>query len=49
MLIAALVASGIGAIVGYFYFRPPRLRPLSDEGLRNAIKIAIRQQQHDTE
>lgn len=48
MLMIIAIASSVTAIAGYFYFRPPQLKPLSEEGLRNAIRIGMKQQSiHD--
>lgn len=45
MIIA--IASGVTAIAGYFYFRPPTIGPLSKRGLRAAVQIGIRQSRED--
>lgn len=44
LILLAVVASGIGA---YFYFRPPVIKPLGEEALRDAIRVANRQNPHE--
>jgi hypothetical protein len=43
LLMIVAIASGVTAVAGYFYLRPPRIGTLSNEALRNAVRIADRQ------
>jgi hypothetical protein len=48
MLLTLLGVFTISGIIGaYFYFRPPVIKPLCNEALRDAIRVANRQRIHE--
>jgi hypothetical protein len=42
LIIAIAATSALAA--AYYYFRPPRIKPLSQEAVRNVVRIANREE-----